>query len=355
MAYYFCINDLLGRMEDAGSEAIATLMAPVSAVQPSCGGYREDAFILSSVPDMLDLDNPDGLPELASLLEDVPLYRINMELALDRALTERHGNAPVRAALEKAFGGKPLPSTLSPPREDGMDETGGSLRHPVLGHTETEDLCKIYVLFLKTMERGNVAYAFDSDIIGRHAESFLNVYDGFIVDGGGLVRADTLMGFGVRVDHDHGKTPEAHVEEGSRRAKTMMPEEPQERIWAWLEADHYQMRRCRDIHRILMLPGSVKRRPTWVRSDVLNLLEREAMKQAFADMIVESKATMKLLDQAPAIKKAVHSNAAGDVDEGLQALVAQILNARGAYAGSAHRFAQDAREREIESKRMRFV
>lgn len=355
MTFYFCIDDLLTRLERTGADdGKITVLAKVSNAQPSCNGHREDAFVLSSTPDLLDLDREDAVQKFADLLDSVPLYQINAELALDRALTERHRNEPLRTALEKAFAGKSLPSTLSQTRQESGGETTGNLHHPMLGHIETVELCKTYLAFLRMLNQDKSGYSFEADILGSHPESFLDFYDGYIFNGGGAIRADTLLGFSARADHDSGRRLESYIEGGSRKAAAMMPEEPQERIWAWLEADDYQMRRCNDIHRLLMLQG-LTRRPNWVRTDVFSLLEREAMKQAFADMILGSGRAVKLLDQAPLIKKAVQANADGTVDERLQALLTQVLNAGTIYAGAAAKFAQAARERKIESQKMRFV
>ena len=355
MTLYFRIGDLLTRLEKSSdNDGKSIVLAKVSSTQPSCNGHREDAFILSSTPDLLDLDKDDGPHKLAALLESVPLYQINMELALDRALTERHRNETFLVALEKAFAGKSLPSTLLQTRQENGGETAGNLQHPMLGHIETADLCKIYLSFLKALNQDKTDFSFEMDILGRHPENFLEFYDGYAFNGVGAIRADTLLGFSARVDHDPGRRLESYIEGGSRKAATMMPDEPQERIWAWLEADDYQMRRCNDIHRLLMLP-ILARRPNWVRTDVFCLLEREAMKQAFADMILGSVRAVKLLEQAPLIKKAIQENADGTVDERLQALLAQVLNTETVYAGAAEKFAQAARERKDESRKMRFI
>ena len=355
MTFYFCIGDVLNRIERANSAGGGiTVLGRISSTPLSCNGHKEDAFILSSTPDTIKLDGDDGLQKLTRLLEDVPLYKINMELALDHALTERHTNATVRTALEKSFSGRALPTTLTPSQQETGDENAGNLHHPMLGHIETLVLCRTYIDFLKALGPDNSLYNFETDIIGRHPESFLEYYDGYTLGNIGAIRADTLLGFSARIDHDPGKQLESYIEGGTKRAIKMKPEEPQERIWAWLESDNYQMRRCMDIHRLLMMPA-IKRRPNWVRTDIFILLEREAMKQAFADMIIGSDRTKKLLDQAPLIKKAVQANADGQVDERLQALLSQVLNAGTGYAGAAAKFAQSARDRECEAKKIRFV
>lgn len=354
MTLYFCIDDLLTQLEKSGDDpAKSHALVKVSAIPVVCNGFREDSFVLSSSPDILDMDNPRAPQQLAALLENIPLYRLNMELALDRALTGRHKNIPVRAALEKAFGGKTLPTTMNAAADESESMAGG-LGHPMLGHTETSELCRLYTGFLLAIGTQQNDYIFEKDILGRHAAPFLAVYDGFAVNGTGAVRADTLLGFGLRVDHDPGRPLEACIEEGTRRAKKMQPGQPQEVIWAWLEADDYQRRRCADIHRLLSLPA-LSRRPNWLRADVFAILEREAMKQVFAAHILAVPRAMQMLESAPLVKKAVQNGAAGQVDEKLQTLLAQALNAGAGYAGSAGKFAQAAHERETEAKRIKFV
>lgn len=309
---------------------------------------------MSSRPDIIDLDGESGLGQVVVLLDNAPLYRINLELALDRALTERHKNTQIEKALQAAFSTTSLPSTFIRSGKDNFEETAGNLNHPMLGHTDTTELCAIYVSFQKNLSGDRAAANFEEDIIGRYQETFLASYDGYIIGGKGMIRADTLFGFGMRVDHDHGKPMEFYIESGSRKAYIMDPAEPQERIWTWLEADHYQMRRCRDIHRFLSLPA-ITRRPNWLRADALSLLERESMKQVFAEMILKSDRALTLLDQAPTLKKAIINGAEGVVDDRLQALLSQILNPETAYAGSAEKFARAAHERAIEAQRMKVV
>jgi hypothetical protein len=353
VTFYFCIGDLLAQLEkSSGDPAKSHALVNVVSIPMACNGFREDAFMLASSPDLLDMDGENAQQQLSGLLENIPLYRINMELALDRALTERHKNIPVRAALDKAFGGKNLPTTMQA-AADEYDSVSGGLRHPMLGHAETSELCRLYTSFLRALGPQQDDYDFGQDILGRHASQFLSIYGGFIINGKGGVRADTLLGFGSRVDHNPGRPLEACIEDGTRRAKKMHPGQPQEVIWAWLEADHYQMRRSADIHRLLSLP-ELSRRPNWLRADIFAILEREAMKQVFAAHIVKTPQAMDLLNTAPLVKETVGNNAGGKIDESLQTLLSQVLNTNVAYTGVAGKFADSAREREAEARRIRF-
>ncbi|HEY8191110.1 MAG TPA: hypothetical protein VIG74_01700 [Alphaproteobacteria bacterium] len=354
MTFYFCIGDLLTQLEKSGEDpAKSHALINVSSIPIACSGFREDAFVLASTPDLLDMDKSRAPQQLSALLDNIPLYRINMELALDRALAERHKNALVQAALEKAFGGKALPTTMHA-AADERETMAGGLRHPMLGHAETGELCRFYISFLQAIGVNQNDYSFEKDILGRHPVQFLAVFGGYIINGAGAVRADTLLGFGSRMDHDPGRPLEACIEEGTRRAKSMRPGQPQEVIWAWLEADHYQMRRCADIHRLLSLT-TLSRRPNWLRNDVFAILEREAMKQVFAAHILTVPQAMEMVSTAPLVKKAMQDNSAEKVDERLQTLLAQVLNADTGYAGAAGKFAHTALERETQAKQIKFV
>jgi len=323
----------------------------VTPEPPTCDGYKADVFALSDTPDIIDLNNDDGLKKLVALLENTSLYQVNMELALDRALCERHKNALVRVAIGKAFAGKALPSTLQKDEKFGPEELSGDLHHPMLGHADLYDLCKMYVAFLNAMGSEQTDYSFGKDIIGSHPDRFLDFYDGFIMGSAGAMRADTLLALGMRGDHDPARALDTYRESGQKKAQDMDLSEPQDMIWAWLEADHYQMRRCADLHRLLQLPN-LACCPHWARADVFCLLEHEAMKQVFAHQIVNTDVAMGVLETMPSVKKAVQSSDADDVDGRLQALLAQVLNEESVYTGAADEFARAAYERAAEAQKI---
>ena len=350
MSLYYCINDVLDQTDRLkGTENRFQTLIDVSPDIPECGGHSEDAFTLASSPKMLDLTQNESAYQLALLLEDVPLYNINMELVLDQALTERHRNSMLDRALQQAFGKQPLPNTLQAD-QNADDGFSGDLQHPMLEHLDKRELCRIYIDFLNALERDHDNYGFERNILGKHIDEFLKRFDGFITNHGGKVKAQILLAFGSRQDHDPGKPLETHVENGQKTARRMNIDEPREMIWAWLEAENYQIRRCRDLDRIMLVEGLPKI-PNWVRTDLFCCLEKEAMKQVFAETLLQADPKLSLLEQAKQLKRAVEINAQGHVDETLQQLLSQTLGQNSGYAGAAAKFVDLADKRAIEAKK----
>ncbi len=347
MAIYYCINDVIDALEAADDKAGFKTLIPVKLEPLDCHGHREDAFMLSSTPKLLDLRENNAADQLAQLLQQVPLYNINLELILDEALAERHRNPQIEKALGAAFGDQPLPNTLKP-QQGGPEAMGGGLRHPMLGHMDRTELAGIYLGFLKKLERHREHYEFERNILGKHAKRFAELYDGFITDRDGKVKAEILLAFGQRLDHDPGQPLESHTKNGEKQAQKMRIEDPVEAIWAWMEADNHQKRRCRDLHRVFQLQG-LPRTPNWVRTDIFSLLEKEAMKQVFSHSL--NGVTVEALEHAPALERALRNNAAGQVDDCLQQLLAQTLSPGTAYAGAAERFVTQAEKRAAEATR----
>ncbi len=350
MSVYFCLDDLIESILAEPDQPVRMdAFVPVKTVIPACGGFRDDAIMLSSQPNILDLNELPGVHQLAGLLNEVPLYQINMELLLDRALEERHHNNLVAKALEQAFEKQPLPNTLK--KGDGTlrDALDGSLLHPMLGHLDRVTLAKIYINFMRALPHGHDEFSFEKYILGTQMAPFGALFSGVVCGETGKVRGDILIGFGQRVDFDSRRHPENYVENGRAQATLMRIYEKNELLWAWLEADHYQMRRCFDIDRMLTLKG-LPRIPNWTRSDVFRCLEKEAMKQVFAARLIAEDPRLTLLPRQNAIRKSVESCAQGQIDEGLQQLLGQILTAGTPYSGAAARFYSRATERAREAK-----
>jgi hypothetical protein len=350
MGVFFCLDQLIESViGKAGQSVSLDRFVPVRITAPDCCGYHEDAIALSSQPKLLDLNHPQGAHQLASLLEEVPLYQINMELLLDTILSERHSNNLVLKALEKAFEGQPLPNTLK--KGDGLygDNLDGSLLHPMLGHLDKTTLAKIYINFMRALPHGHEPFGFETQIIGRHPEPFGERFSGFVFGDNGKVRADILIGFSQRVDFDSRHRVENYVENGRSQATLMKITEKHELLWAWLEADNYQMRRCHDIDRMLTLEN-LPRIPNWTRADIFRCLEKEAMKQVFAIRLIEQDPRIAVLPRQMTIRKALEASAQGQIDEGLQQLLGQTLNSGTPYSGAAQRFYVRAMERAREAK-----
>ena len=104
MSVYFCLDDLLEILPGRESgRPLSDIFVPVTADIPPCCRYKEDALRLAGNPKLLDLNEHKGIYQFTPLIDDVPLYQINLELLLDRALTERHSAEAVVRALREAF------------------------------------------------------------------------------------------------------------------------------------------------------------------------------------------------------------------------------------------------------------
>jgi len=350
MTLYYCINDVLDSLEKMEeSEDRFHSLIPVADEPPECDGHEEDAFTLSSSPKLLDLLDPENAYQLAQLVEEVPLYGINLELLLDQALFERHKNVRVESALNQAFGNQPLPNTLRAGDRHDEDLSGG-LRHPMLSHLDKNEICALYIKFVKLLDRDHYSYGFERNILGKHMERFLERYDGFTAIEGGKIKAGILLAFGQRLDHEPGKSADDHIQTGRKAASKMRIDEPHELIWAWLEAENYQMRRCFAIDRVMKLKG-LPRTPNWVRTDVFSCFGKETMKQVFAQGLVKNDAALALLNNAPSLQKAIQASARNEIQEPLKALMDLSRNPKAAYSGAALDFAQGAEKRKTEAKR----
>ncbi len=348
MTLYFHIDDVLDAVEkNQDQENRFKTLISVSDAFPALDGHTEDVFLLSSSPKLLEMDHIQAPHQLAMLLEDVPLYQINMELILDEALTERHHNKHIEAALKHAFT-EGLPHTLQTEKTEESKNDRDGLQHPMLSHMDTLKLCTIYLNFLNALEEECTGYGFEKNILGKHTKRFTDYFDGFTSANKGKIKAEILIGFGLRQDHDPSKPLETYLQDGQNKAMQMRIEEPNEIIWAWLEADHYQMRRCLNIDRLLHLQD-LPRTPNWISTDIFCLLEREAMKQSFATLLTETAPGLEVLNAAPQLKKAIMENAEGQVNDLLQQLLSQTLNVGTSYSGAAERFAKLASVREKEA------
>ena len=349
MDIYFDITELLDVVENEAdqSEALEKLII-VYKKQPPCNGHKEDAFILNSAPKLLDMTSEDSVSDLAELIDSTPLYQINMELLLDDALYERHNNNIINAALMQAFDGT-LPNTLEVDRS--RKETSGSLHHPMLGHIDRKELVQIYIRFMNALARNKREFSFEDKVLGKHTDRFTEKHNGFLTANGGAVKASLLIGFGSRTDHEGGKQLESYVSGGKSAAQRLNLTNFQEMMWAWLEMENFQMRRCRDIDRVLRLEA-LDRTPRWVTTDIFMLLEKEAIKQHIAQAIMETAEASTMEEVAPTLYKAIQRASLDDVNKDIQILLSQALGHEGRYAGAAGAFAQGAFKRAEESRNL---
>jgi len=203
MSIYFCINEVLDILEKIDDEQIRKkALIPVSLSEPEHVMHQEDIFTLSSSPKLLDLNHGDAPFYMANLMDEVPLYHVNTELILDGILAERHQDSLVLKAITTAFSGEDLPETMAEEIIQDGDDITANLLHPVIGYMDKLKLCKIYLSFLNELKQGQYAYSFEKRILGKQVDAFLNHFEGFISGYEGKVKADILIGFGIRQDHE---------------------------------------------------------------------------------------------------------------------------------------------------------
>jgi len=350
MSVFFCLDDVFEILATRDEENFSLdYFIPVHTKKVQCNGYRDDCLTLISQPQLMELNDPKASYQMASLIEEIPLYHINLELVVDDILTQRHHNQTIAKAIQDAFGTQALPATIAGESGKLGENIDGRLRHPMIGHLDKVTLCKIYLNFMRALPHGHDQFSFEKFIIGKHRGPYHTQFDGFIFGEGGKVSAGILLGFGTRSDYDPRQPLQIYVEEGQRQAKAMHITDKMELLLAWLEADHYQLRRCHDIHRILTLRG-LPRMPNWVRTDVFHCMEREAMKQIFATKLQSIDMDIDVAKKQPAIRKAVLASAQGNIDDDLQKLLGQILNTGIAYSGVADKIYEQAMLRDKEAR-----
>lgn len=345
MTIFYRMSDVLDTLTTAEGAA-----RPLTTLCPAQRTALADGFVLDAKPTILDFDTEQGIVQLAALFEDAPLYRINAELTLDTALTSRATNETVRIALTQAFAPEILPSTLHPKDSEASVMEGG-LHHPMLEYMDAAALAGLYVRFLRAVGDNNIHYDFERTILGQHVEQFTALFDGIMLGVHGKIKASLLLEHGRRPDHQPAQLLETYVADGQEHATSMAVAAGREALWAWLEADHDQLRRCREIDRLkTLLP--ILRTPDWVRDDIFALLKQELMKQHFADLLLPDLA---LAEAAPSIVRAVLANAQGQVDDCLRQLLAQTLNIDTGYSGAAKRFADLAQARRAEARHAKLI
>jgi len=349
MTMYFCITDIFDTLEKiSDAEARLDQLVEVSVIPPECGGFAADVFVVPEDLKVLDFTSASAAYSLAELLEDVPLYHVNIELALDRALTERKEKKTLEGALVKAFRSDQLPMPM-PGNDSGPGALAAALHHPMIGHMDMIELCKIYIAFLNAFEQIPPDYSFEKSILGKHRAAFIRHYDGYKTRYEGRIAAKTLLRHSARKDHDRNKKMENYVENGHRMSEAMKLSENWERILVWVEADQYQLRRCRDADRFLQ-SFPLKKNPAWLRTEMFCLLEREAIKQSMATAIKRESPNLNMLSGSPVLRRAIEASASGQVDENLQQMISQILDVEAVYSGTGKKFVAAATVRYQEAR-----
>lgn len=273
----------------------------------------KDLRILS----LFDKSAQDGLVEI---LEDAPLYRVNMEELLDTALSKRASDVTLSAALKAAYAPNKLPNT---PNNINTTQTHGQLLHPVLDHMSGRAIASFYCQFLEEIcenEKLISKYGFDN-VLHKHKDRFFKKYDGYAYKNDAFVRLPELLYY-------------------ARRAQSQHEDKIQDPLEGYLECAFCQYKKALDIDKTMSL-GLGEKIPHWIRGDVRSILRCEEEKQKFAKEFIRENPTSS--KNANALIDAIKQDASGlSSSSCLSRLVSETLNVSStkSYFGSGSVFAK---------------
>lgn len=300
---------------------------------------------------ILQLDAPEGREALAKLMADVPLYRLSLELLIDRILLAARDDAARSKGVRQAFAPEEPPEAIT----NAMAERhtfAGTLHFPIIATRSDAQLIDLYLkLFGPATPEHKDSHTHLAAMLGGYPARLAEHYDGMLWRGEGWVRLDRLIYDGERLDHDPEVTFESYVNRGRAAAEALAVDDPESLLAAWAHAERVQRELCRDIDSVLKLPD-IRRLPRWVRSDVFRVLEREAMKQVFAEGLVGSFADWPGLRRERILADPIEANAKGEVAPLIQQLLNQTLSADARYSGAGDAFALQAERRWQDAKKL---
>lgn len=305
----------------------------------------------ASAINILDLDTAQGRDKLADIMTGVPLYRITLELLLDRILSEALQDPARTKGVRAAFSPEEPPE----PVIDTMAQKyalQGVLRFPVIASRTDVQLLDLYLrLYGPAVPSHTTPCKHLLAILAEYPDRLLEKCDGMLWRGCGVVRMDRLIYESERFDHDPEITFESYVSRGRAGAEALAVAEPEPLLAAWIQAERVQRELCRDIDAVLRL-SDIRRLPRWVRADVFRILEREAMKQVFAEGIAKQYGEWPALRRTTILSEPITANSKGEVSPIIQQLLNQTLSADARYSGSAEAFALQAERRFTEAEKL---
>ncbi|GEM_PF-1245303 len=298
--------------------------------------------------DFLNLTEKD-FKNLLQMVEDSHLYRINLTFMMDHLLHLRQEHPMLEARLKSAFEPYILPPVMQDNAKPAYKFAGG-LTYPFLDHCRSQDLIHAYLSLVEDIAsypqviRDSLNFG---SVIDANPSMFLTCFNGYKVGEEGALNGRLVLENCLRCSHDIDKKLETYVEKGRIAALSLAFSSPHDLIEAWLHADRFQHNRCEMIDTAMQLihPRKLAR---WIKIDVFTILEREAMKQVFAENLVTQHGLGIIPAKAEHLRSAIQHNADGDVDKNLQQLLTQTLTPDQGYSGIAEMFYLDARKREIE-------
>ncbi len=352
MTLYFQLSGPHGFLRGADLTDSAAQLAGVQTAKP-----QEDVAVSPSpwivAPTdparLLTLDTPDGRELLAKLMADTPLYRMTRELLIDRMLMQAQGDAARMKGVRQAFAPEDAPEPIV--NDVAMRHMfAGTLNFPIIATRTDAQLVDLYLRLYGPAYPEHVdTHAHLAAMLGGYPAKLTENYDGILWRGTGWVRLDRLIYDGERLDQEPDANFETYVTRGRAAAEALAVEDPEALLAAWVQAERAQRELCRDIDSVLKLPD-IRRLPRWVRGDVFRVLEREAMKQVFAEGIVNAFGEWPGLRRARILADPIEANAKGEVAPLIQQLLNQTLSADARYSGAGDAFALQAERRWAEAK-----
>jgi hypothetical protein len=186
---------------------------------------------------LLKLDQQDGRELLAALMADIPLYRITLELLVDKILFDARVD-PVRAkGVRAAFAPEDPPEPIT----DQMAQRyafAGVLSFPVIASRTDGQLIDLYLrLYGPACPDHTDPQAHVAAMIGGYPARLAERHDGVMWRGAGWVRLDRLVYNGERMDHDPEITFESYVTRGRAAAEALAVSDAEALLAAWVGAE----------------------------------------------------------------------------------------------------------------------
>ena len=351
MSYYFTLGAFLEAQDRQKDRNPLTMPVAVQTdaqkIQNTVGSAAE-ILVSEKYFNIWDTGTGEAAQaRLAHFLTATQMYRLSLELLLDRALlAAEYGDALLAAALQTGFSYKEigLPQAVA----GGVDSNdAGELAHPMLEHLSADDIAGVYIRFCGGLETPEqvAQYQFEN-IIALDRGPFYKEFDGFRVSGMDYIRFDKLLEDAHRMTVDGGRFLDDYVAAGKQQAENRNLSSAGEYLQAWLKADRAQFLRCADLDVLLSL---TKHMPPCLKHDIFFIAEQEAKKQVYAAKCLDMGGAA-LVAHTAHIKKALEHNAAGKNGDDLQQLVAETLAPDAAYGGAAQRFVNAAQNRHLEAE-----
>lgn len=350
MSYYFTLGAFLEAHGKQNDRTPLTMPVAVQAdaqnIQNTVGSAAE-ILVSEKYFNIWDTGTIEtAQARLAHFLTATQMYRLSLELLLDRALlAAEKGDAPLAAALKKGFSYKEtgLPQSVT----GAIDGDAGELAHPMLEHLPADDLAGIYLRFFAALTTPeHLARYHFGNVIALDRGPFYKEFDGFRIGGIDYIRFDKLLEDAHRMAVDGGRFLDDYVAEGKRHAENRNFSTAGECLQAWLKADRAQFLRCADLDVLLSL---TRHMPPCLKHDIFFIAEQEAKKQVYAAKCLELGGAA-LIAHTVHIKQALEHNAAGKNGDDLQQLVAETFAPDAVYGGAARFFVNAAQNRHLEAE-----